>query len=103
MNLDKLHPLARYVVVAVALGLLIYEALRPGDPRFWLLVTYTGMLGITSLVGLDKVAGRITGGESPPPSPLPPPPPSPSASPAPSTPSVPSAPTAGAPASESGA
>lgn len=57
-------PWLRYLIVLVALGLIVYEAVgRTGEPRWTLLVLYTGMVGLTSLYGV----GRGPAPPSPPP------------------------------------
>lgn len=85
-------PWLRYTIVITGLVLVVYEAVfYRGEPRYWLLVVYTGMIGIPSLFGLD-VRRR---GEDPPAPPSPPAAPTPTVPPAsppapPTSPEVPS-------------
>ena len=55
MRLDQFPPWLRYAVALTALGLIIYEAvLYRGEPRWSLLVVYTAMLGIPTLMVRDS-------------------------------------------------
>lgn len=48
-------PWIRYAVPLTALILIIYEAiLYRGQPRYWLLVLYAGMIGLPTLFGPVK-------------------------------------------------
>lgn len=48
-------PWLRYTVVFVALGLIIFEAIiYPGPPRYALLILYTALLGLPSVLGLGE-------------------------------------------------
>lgn len=59
-------PWLRYAVVLVGLALIVFEAIgRSGEPRWTLLVLYTGMIGLTSLASMGR-------GTPPPGPPVPP-------------------------------
>lgn len=67
MDPTKFPPWLRYAVPVTALLLIVYEAVGyRGEPRYWLLVVYTAMLGIPSLLVSDAV-DRRRGGPQPPP------------------------------------
>lgn len=72
MDPTKFPPWLRLAVPITALLLIVYEAVGyhgQGGPRYWLLVVYTAMLGIPSLLVSDARGKPPT----PPPPPNPPP------------------------------
>lgn len=67
MTTEDFPPWLRYTIVLTGLALIVYEALfYRGEPRYWLLVVYTAMVGIPSLAGLDVAARRRGEPEAPP-------------------------------------
>lgn len=67
MDPTKFPPWLRLAVPITALMLIVYEAVGyQGEPRYWLLVVYTAMLGIPSLLVSDARRGGADGKPQPP-------------------------------------